>query len=302
MQADLDIHRKTIKPKKPLKALQLGQTFRIAWQQFVNRPVADLLTIAVLAVVLALPMGLFWLLSNAPTVLQSWDHSPKVTLYLKGDVTVEQSQALLQQIEKRDDVAKAVYISPEQGLKDLVQQTQMNVADKLANNPLPGVIEILPKGLPSSEKVAQLLGEFKAFSQIDKVQLNQAVMEQRYQALQFAWKVFYFFMGLCVVIALVLMAKQLQLGYRGNWGAVFVQGVFCSLGAGLLAWGLLVFGLPDITQMMPEWTFAWTMHFSELSNELISKFLLLSVGLGVAGAALASALLLIHPLKIGNEK
>lgn len=290
MQADLDIHRAAIKNRK---SYQFGQTFQIALQQFVSRPIADLLTIAVLAVVLALPMSLFWLLTNMPTVLQSWDYSPKVALYLKADVTAGQAQNLLSQIEKREDVAKAVYISPEQGLKDLAQQTQINVADKLTNNPLPGVIEILPKGLPSTTQIAQFAGEFKTFAQVEQVQLNKALMEQRYQWVQFAWQLFYFFTDLFAVIAVILIAKQLQLGYRDSFGALFLNGIFCGLGAGLFAWLLLVFGLPNIANAIP----AWAGQFSAISNDLVSKFLLLSVGLGLVSAALASALLLIHPLQ-----
>lgn len=292
MQADFDIHRRSMRRESAI-----AETLQIAWRQFIDRPIAALLTMIGLAVVLVLPLGAFWLLSNASNMPQSWEHSSKVTIFLKENVTTSQAESFLNQVVQRNDVAKAVYISPDQGLKDLIAETKVNMTDKLPNNPLPSVIEVLLKGIPSPEQVAKFEDSFKVSSVIEEVKLNKEALTQPYRKLQFAWQQFNFFVGLFVLVAVVMLANYLQFGFRDSFGALYINGAFYGLAAGLAAWVLLTV----VSSYLGDTVQTWLGQPNSLSNDVIGKFLLLSVSMGLVSAVVATALLFVHPLSFEAE-
>ena len=91
----------------------LGALGRVARQ-----PVGSLMTIAVIAIALALPAGLRVLLNNAQILSGSWDGAIDFTVYLDLDVDTARAEELTRDVQQREDVTRAVFISRSEAFAD----------------------------------------------------------------------------------------------------------------------------------------------------------------------------------------
>jgi cell division transport system permease protein len=112
----------------------------------VRRPFATLMTIGVMAVALALPIGLGLGLANLERLSASVQQSREVGLYLQGDVGAAQAEALAKELRARGDVAHVTLKTPEQGLAEFKQMSDLAGAlALLPENPLPTVLIAEPR-------------------------------------------------------------------------------------------------------------------------------------------------------------
>src|SRR6478752_4458900 len=84
----------------------LGRVFRKPW--------ATLLTIGVMAVALALPLGLWVVLSNVQRFAGEVQTSRHISVYLKQDADAARANALAGTLRQRADIASVDVRSPEQ--------------------------------------------------------------------------------------------------------------------------------------------------------------------------------------------
>ncbi|WP_149196544.1 permease-like cell division protein FtsX [Luteimonas suaedae] len=117
----------------------LGRVFR--------RPWATALTIGVMAVALALPLGLWLVLDNLDRLSGSVQASREIGVFLKQEVTAERSQALAEELRGRANVAAVELRTPEQGLQELRERGGLGEAiDAVGDNPLPFLLIVSPAG------------------------------------------------------------------------------------------------------------------------------------------------------------
>lgn len=141
-----------------------------------RRPWATLLTVSVMALALALPMGLSIALDNLKHFAGSVQQSRQISLFLHPDFSVEQARALQAELEQRSDVAAIELRTPEQGLEELRNQAGMGAAiDVLDDNPLPSVLLLTPATQADDQALGKAL---EALPQADLVQ-HDALWRQR---------------------------------------------------------------------------------------------------------------------------
>lgn len=115
--------------------------------RFGHRPGSTLLTIGVMAVALALPLGLWLVLDNVGRFAGSAQQSRQITLFLQVEVGADRAAALADELGAREDVASVELRTPEQGLAELREQGGLDAAvDALDENPLPSVLLVTPAG------------------------------------------------------------------------------------------------------------------------------------------------------------
>ncbi|MGQ0586020.1 MAG: cell division protein FtsX, partial [Gammaproteobacteria bacterium] len=112
-----------------------------------REPVSTLLTAAVIGITLALPAGLHVVTQNISAISYSWEGTLQAALFLEDSVTPERGRALVRELEKRGDVARASYVSREQSLAEFRELSGFGEAlDLLSDiNPLPAVIVVTPQ-------------------------------------------------------------------------------------------------------------------------------------------------------------
>ena len=228
--------------------------------RLVSHPFGSFFTCLVMAVALSLPMGLALLLDNVERLGGSWQKAAQISLYLKVEAGDDAGLQLRDEIAALDDVAEAEFIGREAGLAAFEQQSGLGQALRdLPENPLPAVVVVTPKEIdkPRLEALRLRLSEMPG---VDQAQLDLQWVE-RLTAILGLGDRFVFGLTLLLVMALLLViGNTIRLHIENRRSEIEViklvggtdgyvrrpflyMGALYGLGAALLAWGLLAFGL-----------------------------------------------------------
>jgi cell division transport system permease protein len=112
-----------------------------------RKPWATMLTVGVMAVALALPLGLWLVLGNVERFSGSVQQSREISVFLKPDVAAARATALAESLRARRNVGKVELRTPEQGLQSLRDKgVPATAIDAAGDNPLPYVLVVTPAG------------------------------------------------------------------------------------------------------------------------------------------------------------
>ena len=108
-------------------------------------PLQTIMTSLVVAIALALPTTLFIAINNVQSLGDSWDASPKISVYLH----LRAREAAIVQFEKElnqhNDIKSVLYISPAEALASFQNMAGFgNALDMLEQNPLPPTLVVTP--------------------------------------------------------------------------------------------------------------------------------------------------------------
>ncbi len=113
--------------------------------RIVARPWATLLTVGVMAIAIALPLGLLLAMQNLERFAGSARESREIGVFLKPGVTLARAEALAGELRARADVAAVRVRTPEEGLAEFREMADLAGAlDVLEHNPLPPVLVVDP--------------------------------------------------------------------------------------------------------------------------------------------------------------
>jgi cell division transport system permease protein len=151
------------------------RAFTFALTEFMRMPIANFITVCVIGIAIALPLGFFVLLQNLQFVDSTWSASaPTISLYLKSNTAQSDIDSMMQSLKANEEIAKVTYISPDQGLKTFEKNTPFsNVMQLFQNNPIPSVITVLPAPhYQNPTAINTLFSTLKALPFVDIAQLD----------------------------------------------------------------------------------------------------------------------------------
>lgn len=225
-----------------------------------KQPIGSFFTCLVMAVALSMPMGLSLLLKNIEQLGGSWQRAAQISLFLKLDAGSRDGEALRDEIKGMPGVADAQYVSREQALEEFQQQSGLGEAlRELPDNPLPGVVVVTPTEVdkPALDALRQRLSELP---RVEVAQLDLVWVERLAAILKLGDR-FVFGLAVMLISALLLViGNTIRLHIENRRIEIEViklvggtdayvrrpflyMGALYGLGAGLLAWGILAFGL-----------------------------------------------------------
>ena len=216
-----------------------------------RRPWATLLTIGVMGVALALPLGLGLALDNLRHFAGSVEQSREIDVFLKPEIEVARAQALAAELRGRGDVAKVEVRTPEQGLAEFRARSGLGDAiGALEENPLPSLLIVTP-----GQNDASLEAALERLPETGLLQ-HDAAWRQRLQGWlgfgeRLAWVLAALFgLGALLVVGntvrLDIQSRREEIGVLQLLGATdgFIRRPFIYLGAWYgLAAGALALGL-----------------------------------------------------------
>src|SRR5690606_14275769 len=121
-------------------------SFTASLGRMLGKPWATVLTGGVMAVALALPLGLWLVLANVARLSGEVQQSRVISVFLQHDVDAARAQALADEPRGRDDVASVELRTPQQGVEQLRAAGLGDALDALDQNPLPSVLVVGPRG------------------------------------------------------------------------------------------------------------------------------------------------------------
>jgi cell division transport system permease protein len=225
--------------------------------RMLRKPWATGLTVGVMAVALALPLGLWAVLGNLAQFTGDVQQSRQVSVYLAPGQPLAQAQALAARLRERPDVARADVRSADEGLAELRAQAGLaEAADALGENPLPHLVRVTPRG-----DDAALAAALEGMDLVDAVQQDAAWRQRLDRWLTLGERIAWVLAVLLGLGALLVVGNTVRLDIQSRreeidvlqlLGATdgFIRRPFLYLGAcyGLLA-GLLALGLLSLADL-----------------------------------------------------
>ena len=144
--------------------------------RLVATPFTSIMTITVLALSIALASGFYIMVINVQQLTENLETSNQISLFLKDSVSNEDAVRLAGDIRKNSSVQSVKVISKEQALEEFKTYSGFGAAiTVLEKNPLPIVIQVLPKNALKDKKELETL--FKTFEQFNEVDYAQVDMQ-----------------------------------------------------------------------------------------------------------------------------
>jgi cell division transport system permease protein len=238
-----------------------------------RKPWATALTVGVMAVALALPLGLWLVLANVQRFSGQVQQSREISVFLKPDIDVARAQSLARTLRGRPDIGQVQLRTPEQGLAELRASGLGEAIDAAGANPLPSLLVVTPNGDESL-----LAASLQHLPEADLVQ-HDALWRQRLDGwLRFGMRVALVLAALLGLGALLVVGNTVRLdiqsrreeiGVLQHLGATdgFIRRPFLYLGAwygaaaGALALALLTLAAFALQAPLAELAASYGNHF-----------------------------------------
>ncbi len=148
---------------------QAKASFSALWQ----RPLGNILTLAVVSIALAMPACLYLLGKNVAGAAQDVASPSQVSAYLVEGMPDARVMVLKDEIETWPLVQDVEYISPQQGLEDLSQYAGFDQAlSLLSGYALPGVLVITPESDVKSD-IQSIAKQIREQQDVTDVRLDE---------------------------------------------------------------------------------------------------------------------------------
>jgi cell division transport system permease protein len=149
----------------------------------------SLLTVSIFAVIMSLPVALYWATLNVSQWVDPWAKGGEITVFMHKGVSMVQAEEIASRLQQNVDVQSVKTISPEQALKEFNAFSGMqDVVTALGENPLPVVLLITPKTF-DAVVIQQIESVLKADPRIEQFQFDTAWVMRLQALLSFVEKV-----------------------------------------------------------------------------------------------------------------
>lgn len=270
---------------------------------------ATLLAVGVMALALALPLGLNVLVRNIRGATGDFSDAVGMSVYLKTQVTEQSARQLAQNLRGRSGVAEVTLITAAQALEEFRTQSGFGAAlDALTDNPLPPVLIVRPTAdAASAEELEALRRAVMAWPEVDSVQLDRDWIQRFGALIDLLRRALWISAALLGAGVIMVVGNTIRLEIRARSAEIeiiqlvggsraFVRrpflytGALYGLSAGALAWGIVAGATRALAPNAARLAAAYGQSYA-LAGPSLQELGLLGLSglvLGWVGAALAS--------------
>jgi len=279
----------------------LGRLFR--------QPFASLMIILVIAVTLAIPAALNLVVKNARSVSEGWDNALDFSIYLDRGLNESEAEALARLIQQRADVESVQLITASEALIEFKRQSGFGEAlDHLSENPLPHTLVVRPGAANTSQSMILLQEELGNLPEADVVQVDTDWVRRFHAILDIFKQAIVIGASLLGIAIIVIIGNTIRLDIQNRREEIEVtkligasnafvrrpflwSGFWYGLFGGLLALGLVQYGLYLLEQPAARLAGLYQSGVTVLSLTLVESLAILGVGiaLGLVGSWFAAA-------------
>jgi cell division transport system permease protein len=182
--------------------------------ELARAPFASVLTVAVVAIALALPAGLHLAARNLAAVAEGWQEGAALSLFLAPETTDARAKALAQTLASRADLSKVRLVTPAEGLAELREYGGLaGAVDLLLDNPLPIVlaVEPVPALATNPAGLEALRDALAALPGVEAARLDTAWVQRLNALISFGAGATALLAGLLAVAVLLVVGNTLRL-------------------------------------------------------------------------------------------
>ncbi len=273
-----------------------------------RQPASSMMTIAVIAIALALPAGMFVLLNNVSHVSVGWDNSAQISVFLKKDVDEKQARRLMDKLRLYDDIKHISLIHKDAALKEFMKISSFGDAlDALGDNPLPHVFSIQPVVDPTRpDRIQYLIKQLNNLKQVELAQLDLQWVKRLFAMLEIANRAIWVIASLLGIAVLLVVGNTIRLDIQNRREEIEVTkliggtnafirrpflytGLWYGIAGGILAWLLTVLSMGLLDDAVSQLASLYNSDFQLRGLNLSEALTLIgfSCFLGLAGSWIA---------------
>lgn len=272
-------------------------------------PAGTLLTALVIGLTLALPAGLNLLVENLRQATGGLNQTRTITVFLRDATSEGEGRALTDALDKRPEVARAVYTSRDRALKDFRARTDLGpVLDALGSNPLPASIALTPHPQQDASDLKRLAQDLRARTDVEQVLLDEAWSQRLSAGLAVASRLAQLLAAALALAAVLALGNTVRLDIEARREEIVVMkligappgfirrpflyaGLWYGICGGLVAIAALYVALQAMTHPVQQLVAFYDGAFSLRGPDLRMLLGVLAGGalLGLAGAWLGVA-------------
>lgn len=235
--------------------LRHAQTFVGSLGRLAHEPLANLLTVLVIGLALALPACLYLLVHNVQIASSTWSDTLQLSVYLKQEASAAEATQLTERIRRRHDVGAVELITADAGLAEFKKRSGFGQAlEALESNPLPHTLVVHPAAQFTAPALMQTLAiELRALPHVELVQLDTAWVQRLYAILDMIRRTVSLIAALLAIGVVAVIGNTIRLDIQNRRDEIEVtklvggsnafvrrpflySGVWYGLGGGVLAW------------------------------------------------------------------
>lgn len=231
MNAEVDVMKAQSRPPQSRLGMWFDHhaySFVASLGRLLRKPWATALTVGVMAVALALPLGLCATLQNIQRFAGNLQQSRQISVFLKTGVALDRAKALATELKTRPQIARVELRTPEQGLEELRQRGLGDSLGALEGNPLPSLLIVTPGNDASAADETALAQSLQALPETDTMQHDAGWRERLDQWLRFGTRLAWVLAGLLGLGALLVVGNTVRLDIQSRRDEI---GVLQLLGA-----------------------------------------------------------------------
>ncbi len=185
-------------------------------------PVSTLMTAAVIGIALALPGGLYLLLSNVQQLSANWDGSASISLFLEPGADAEEAAGLADRLGRDPGVRSVRRVTPEQALDEFRRLSGFaDALEALAENPLPSVLIVEPAASHDTPAALQALtGRLAAEPLVDFAQLDLEWVKRLHTMTEIARRGVLLLAALLGLAVLLVVGNTIRLEIQNRHGEI----------------------------------------------------------------------------------
>lgn len=234
-----------------------AQAFFESAGRLIRQPIVSLMTVAVIAISLALPAGFYVLIDNLARVSRGWEGGSQISLFLKRDVTGKPAEKFADRVRRLAQVTRVDYISPEAALAEFKRSSGFGPAlDALDRNPLPPVLVVHPRVDVTPDGLEALVRELGQHPEVELAQLDLEWVRRLHALLMIAERGVWLLAALLTAGVVLIIGNTIRLAVLNRKDEIeiiklvggtnaFIRrpflhaGVQQGLAGALLAWGIV---------------------------------------------------------------
>ncbi len=272
-------------------------------------PLGALLTMAVIAVALALPLFLNVFLQNARAATANWNQGFDISVYMDKKAAGTRAQALAQQLRQRSDVAAVRVITADEALTQFRTASGFgNALDALADNPLPDTLVVTPAVSSSTpEGMAALQQAIAGATDVQAVQIDTEWVARLAAILDIVHRSIWLTAALLGLGIVLMVGNTIRLDILNRRGEIEVlklvgatdgfarrpflyTGMWYGLGGGLLALMVVALAVDLLSRPVDHLAglYGTSFHLRGFGFGMGTTVLGCSVGLGWLGSWIAA--------------
>jgi len=272
------------------------------------QPVATFMTATVIAIALALPVGLYIALQNVGQVSSGWDGSTQISLFLHSQVNKADAQKLKKRLQKHKYIKNIELINKQQGLQQFKEVSGFGNALKyLDENPLPIVLVIQPKiTIGQADITGKLVKELGKNKLVELAQLDVQWVKRLYAFIEIAHRSIWVISSMLAIAVLLIIGNTIRLDIQNRRAEIEVAkligasdafirrpflytGLWYGIIGGLLAWVITLLSLIMMQQPIHKLALLYHSDFrlSGLGTSDTVTLILISCALGLIGSWIA---------------